>query len=72
MKKTFMPDLHHMTIISDFLLSVWLFTSCHKVIFVAFYGRLVNGGVVSRQSAFAWHFHLLNIYFFSFYIEMVR
>ena len=67
-----MPDLHHMTIISDFLLSVWLVTSCHQVIFVAFHRCSVNGGVVSRQSAFAWHFHHLNICFFSFHIEMVR
>ena len=72
LRKSFMPDQHHMTIISDFLRSVWLVTSCHQVIFVAFHRCSVNGGVVSRQSAFAWHFHHLNICFFSFHIEMVR
>lgn len=67
-----MPDQNHVTTISDFLLSVWLVTSCHQVIFVAFHGCLVNGGAVSRQSAIAWHFHHLNICFFQLSHEMVR
>ena len=72
LREPFMPDRNHVTTISDFLLSVWLVTSCHQVIFVAFHGCLVTAElwVVKVQSHGT--FIILIFVFFSFHIEMVR